>query len=107
MEDGPFYAYAVFVLVGCVASVHLFRACGPDKVLCKVLYAIGLAVLLYATLDTALQCSAPRKNARQRVRQLVIQLALLALVLALFTHKALWRRCGRGAKRPLPPRRSL
>jgi hypothetical protein len=101
MEDAPFYTYAIFVLVACVASVHLFHKCGRANALCKVLYALGLAVLLYVIFDTALACAAvPRKNWRQRIRQLVIQLALLALVLALFSHKALWRRLpGRGASR--------
>lgn len=92
MEEGPFYTYVIFVLVACVASVHLLRTCGQTNSWCKALYVLCLTVLLYIIFDTAMECATSKQTMRQKVRKIVLQGALLALVLALFTHRTLWNK---------------
>ena len=91
-EDAPeFYAYATFVIVTCAASSYLFDMCGPDKALCKGMYAMGLVVLLYVVLDTLLATPYHRNRSREYRRRVAIQIVLLAVVAALLSHRSLRR----------------
>lgn len=86
---GAFYAYATFVMVACVASSYLLDMCGPDKPLCKGVYATGLAGLLYVVVDTMLDATYYASQSREDWRRLIIQLVLLAVIVALLSHKTL------------------
>lgn len=89
---GAFYAYATFVMVACAASSYLLDMCGPDKPLCKGVYATGLAGLLYVVVDTMMDTTYTGSRSREDWRRLIIQLVLLAVIVALLSHKTLRQR---------------
>lgn len=92
LPPGAFYAYATFVMVACAASSYLLDMCGPDKLLCKSVYATGLAGLLYVVVDTLLDTTYTEYRSREDWRRLIIQVVLLAVIVALLSHKTLRQR---------------